>query len=53
MACESLASVDCDRGPYPLISGSRLSKCENNLWEIIACESFASVKFQLWSLLEG
>ena len=26
-----------------LIIGSRSSKCENNLWEVIVCESFTLV----------
>ena len=32
---------------------SRASKYENNMLEIMACESFVSVKFDLWPLLEG
>ena len=33
--------------------GSRASKCENNLKEIVACESFVSFEFDVLPLLQG
>ena len=59
MTCKSFATVKFDLWPsasrlsgvvlkcsyISLIIGSRSSKCENNLLEVMACEFFASVKF--------
>ena len=40
--------------PYiSLIIGPQASKCENTSWEVMACEFFPSIKFDIWPLLQG
>ena len=45
--------VDFKSGYISLIIGPRGLQCETNLWEIMCCESFDVVRFDLGPLLQG
>ena len=52
-ASKSVWVIVLKRSYISLIIGSRASRCENHLQEIVGCESFASVKFEILTLLQS